>query len=215
MGKLKNILQEEKRNMPEYQYNFLYKKVMPGFIFVLGGALFTVILTVIFALTTNQCLIPIVVSILWGLTTIVLLVLLVINSRKLSKRLINDKTQEFEKKYKLVDYDKAVQHLSNRKIIKNSQILINDQYFPIDDCVMEFKCKTLSGAFYFNIIIAHKDNLSIFTAINLDKNSCTYFYNLREKMVNKDLFVLFVENKKRFLELLFRYNNEDKMSRHL
>ena len=38
MGKLKDILQEEKKNMPEYQYNFLYKKVMPGLIFVLGGA---------------------------------------------------------------------------------------------------------------------------------------------------------------------------------
>ena len=39
MGKIKEIIEIEKQNMPDYQFNFLYHRVMPGFIFVLGGAI--------------------------------------------------------------------------------------------------------------------------------------------------------------------------------
>lgn len=34
---IKETLAFEKANMPEYQYRFLCKRVMPGFFFVLGG----------------------------------------------------------------------------------------------------------------------------------------------------------------------------------
>ena len=37
MKEMKKIIQFEKENMPEYQYRFLYKRVLPGFFFVLGG----------------------------------------------------------------------------------------------------------------------------------------------------------------------------------
>ena len=39
MEKIKDIIAMEKQNMPDYQFKFLYHRVMPGFIFVLGGAI--------------------------------------------------------------------------------------------------------------------------------------------------------------------------------
>lgn len=38
MGKFKEIVKFEKENMPSYQYDFLYKRLLPGMIYVVGGA---------------------------------------------------------------------------------------------------------------------------------------------------------------------------------
>jgi len=107
MGKFKDIVKFEKENMPSYQYDFLYKRLLPGMIYVVGGALVVIILSIVLFFTTESDIIPIIPIIVWGIIVIPLLVLFVIHSKKMSLRLLQDKSNEFEKKYKTIDYKKV------------------------------------------------------------------------------------------------------------
>ena len=93
----------EKQNMPDYQFKFLYHRVMPGFIFVLGGVIIALSLGIGLYFITYSEFIPFIPLTLWGIATIILLMLFVIYGKKYSLMLIEDKSKEFEKVYKLVD----------------------------------------------------------------------------------------------------------------
>lgn len=53
MKKIKETVKFEKENMPQYQYDFLYKRILPGMIYIVGGALVSIILAIIMFLTTE------------------------------------------------------------------------------------------------------------------------------------------------------------------
>lgn len=216
MKRIKELVAEEKKNMPEYQYNFLYKRVFPGFIFVLGGAIVLPIIILIWGLTIDDYyIIPCLLVLFWLITTIVLTVLFVIKSKQLSQRLLDDKTQEFENKFQWIEYDVAVARLEKRKAIEGNEFIANDKKLAMNDCYMVFYCKTLGGAYYFNINIYDREYGNLFTVFHLDRESCTFFYDKKDAFVNKELFELFVRDKKTFLQLLYKYNDADKMLKHI
>lgn len=215
MGKFKEIITEEKKNMPDYQYKFLYHRVMPGFIFVLGGAVVVLVLGMILYFITRSEIIPFIPLIIWGLTTIVLYVLFIIYSKKYSKRLLTDKTKEFEKEFKLIEYNKAMEKLEKKKIIINDKLLIGKELYNLDDCNIFFFCKTLSGIYYFRIEIYRKIDNQLLSMLELDNCLCTYFSNKVHLIQNYELFELFLKNKKLFLEYLYKYNNGKKMNKKI
>ena len=51
--------------------------------------------------------------------------------------------------------------------------------------------------------------------ISLDENSCTYFYNHKTDLINYEVFELFVRDKRKFLELLYKYNDAEKILKHI
>ncbi len=158
MGRFKKIVQFEKENMPEYQYNYLYHGLLLGLVFVLGGALICVIFIVIGAIS-DIMLLGLIPVCLWGLVTIALLILFVVHTKKLSKRLTNDKTVEFENYYALIDYETAKNELAKENFIVDGKLIFEkeDDVFAaediysslqesidLEDCDIEFFCKTLS-----------------------------------------------------------------------
>ena len=64
MGKIKDIIEMEKQNMPDYQFKFLYHRVMPGFIFVLGGGIITLALGIGLYFITYSKFIPFIPNLL-------------------------------------------------------------------------------------------------------------------------------------------------------
>ncbi|MFA6627713.1 MAG: hypothetical protein WCT17_04205, partial [Bacilli bacterium] len=74
MNKIKEIVKFEKEYMPSYQYHFLYKRLLPGMIYVVGGALGVIILAIILFFTTESKIIPIIPVIVWGISVIPLLI---------------------------------------------------------------------------------------------------------------------------------------------
>lgn len=215
MGKFKEIISEEKKNMPDYQYKFLYHRVMPGFIFVLGGAVVVLVLGMILYFITRSEIIPFIPLIIWGLTTIVLYVLFIIYNKKYSKRLLIDKTKEFEKEFKLIEYNKAIEKLEKKKIIINDKLLIGKELYNLNDCNIFFFCKTLSGIYYFRIEVYRKIDNQLLSMLELDNCLCTYFSNKVHLIQNYELFELFLNNKKFFLEYLYKYNDVKKMNKKI
>lgn len=211
MGKFKEIIDIEKKNLPEYQYNFLYHRVMPGFIFILGGAIVALGLGSALYFIFHSELIFFIPLILWGIATIVLLILFVIYSRKYSIMLIDDKAKEFDKIYKLVDYDTAITKLKENKTIIDDTIFVGKSIYSFKDVNMFFFSKTLSGVYYFRIYIYNKNDNQFITYLELDKNLLSYFYNNLHLISNYELFELFVTDKKRFLKYLYKYNDINKM----
>lgn len=86
MGKFKKVVQFEKEHMPEYQYRFLYKRVLPSFFYILGGAVFALVWGMVFDFCTNLKVIPYIPLIIWMITTFVLLVLFIIYGKKNTNR---------------------------------------------------------------------------------------------------------------------------------
>lgn len=215
MSRIKEIIAEEKKNMPKYQFDFLYKRVMPGFFFVLGGGMVVVIFTIIFAIVNPNHIFPYIILGIWGIATIILLVLFVIKSKEVSKKLLNDKTLELEEKYKLCEYNEAVEYLEKQKLVIDNQIIIDDEMIPIKECDILFFCKTWSGAFYFYINFFDKETKFFMKQICLDKNSYTYFNNHKKDLINYEVFELFVRDKRKFLELLYKYNDAEKILKHI
>lgn len=211
MGKFKEIIDIEKKNLPEYQYNFLYHRVMPGFIFILGGAIVALGLGSALYFIFHSELIFFIPLILWGIATIVLLILFVIYNRKYSIMLIDDKAKELDKIYKLVDYDTAITKLKENKTIIDDTIFVGKSIYSFKDVNMFFFAKTLSGVYYFRIYIYNKNDNQFITYLELDKNLLSYFYNNLHLISNYELFELFVTDKKRFLKYLYKYNDINKM----
>ena len=211
MGKIKDIINIEKQNMPDYQFKFLYHRVMPGFIFVLGGAIIVLGLGVALYFLTYSEFIPFIPLILWGIATIVLLILFVIYGRKYSLMLIEDRTKEFEKEYKLVDYDKAIAKLEKNKLIIDDKLCIDNNMYSFKELNILFFCKTLSGAYYFRFEIYNRKNIQLIATLDLDKYLCTYFSKNLYLIRNHELFELFINDKAKFLNYLYKYNDVNKM----
>lgn len=215
MSKLKEIIQMEKENMPEYQFKFLYHRVMPGFIFVLGGGILTLVLGAIFNHVFTNEFISYIPLIIWAITTIVLLVLFVIYGKKYSRILNLDKEKEFTEKYKIIKLETAIENLKKKNIIVNNMLVVNGKYYPLHNCLIYFFSKTLSGKFYFRLEFYDIETHTPITMLELDQDICTYFVSNNYKIINQELFDLFNNDKKEFLKLLFKYNKPSKMQKKL
>ena len=217
MKKIKEIVKFEKENMPSYQYDFLYKRLLPGMFYVVGGALVVVILAIILFVTTESEIISIIPAILWGISVIPLLVLFVIHAKKMSLRLLQDKSNEFEKKYKIIDYKKASEKLEDKMLIKNNILYYDDMSIKLEECLVFFYAKTLSGDYSFSLLLYKKDepNSDAILILDLDSSLMTYFVNNTHLVYNQAAFLLFANDKKEFLRLLFKYNNQKKIDDYL
>lgn len=196
--------------MPDYQYKFLYHRLFPGFLFVVGGSIIVAIFVIISAIIENFLLgaIPLII---WLAGTLVLLILFVVYSKRVTARLIADKSKELEKIYAITDFETATQELAKKNLIIGGN-LISEEFGPIslDDCYIIFYCKTWSGAFYFQFDFYNQAHEGLI-GIEIDKNILTYFANRNERIENRQLFELFIENKEKFLKLLYKYNDFRKM----
>ncbi len=217
MGKFKNIAKFEKEHMPSYQYHFLYKRLLPGMIYVIGGALVVAVLAIILALTTESELVPFIPVILWGISVIPLLVLFVIHSKKNSNRLLFDKSKEFEQKYKVIEYRIAEEKLASESVIKENSLYFEDKEIRLEDCFIYFFAKTMSGAYAFSFVFFKKDTPEddAFLVLDLESNLMTYFLENIELIYNQSAFLLFARDKKEFLKLLFKYNDPKKIDQFL
>lgn len=217
MPKIREIINLEKKNMPAYQFHFLYHRVMPGFFYVIGGAIVVAILGVILSITTESEIIPLIPVIAWGISIFPLLILFVIGSRKVSIRLLIDKTNEFENKYKIVDYEVAKQQLIHESIIKDDRLIFEGKDIALKDCIIVFNCKTLSGIYSFTFVFIDKTkpNDEAVLIYNMEKNINSFFKENINLILNKEVYRLFLEDKKSFLKLLFKYNDPFKMEKFL
>ena len=217
MGKFQKIVKFEKEYMPSYQYDFLYKRLLPGIIYVVGGALVVIILAIILFFTTESEIIPIIPIIVWGISVIPLLVLFVIHSKKMSLRLLQDKTNEFDKKYKTIDYKKATEKLEDKMLIKDNTLYYDDMCINLEDCLVYFYAKTLSGAYSFSLLFYKKEEpiSDALLVLDLDNSLITYFVNNTYLIYNQSAFLLFANDKKEFLRLLLKYNNQKKIDDYL
>ena len=201
--------------MPDYQYRFLYKRVLPGFFFILLGAIFVSAWGIIFDLCTDFQILPFIPLIIWVLTTFVLLVLYVVYGRKYTNRLICDKAEEFEEKYNLVERQEAVSFLEQQGLIVDNSVVVNGKQICLDDCLIVFHCKTLSGVYYFAFGVYSKQSGEELIVLSADKYLCSYFNQATSAIMNWRLFALFLSNKRKFIKLLLRYNDEVKMEKHI
>ncbi len=215
MGKLQQTLQLEKENMPDYQYRFLYKRVMPGFFYILGGAIFVLVLGIVLDFCTDLKILPYIPLIIWMITTFILLVLFIIYGKKNTNRLICEKTAEFEKQYHLIARENAIKILEKNRIIINNCLILEADCIPLDDCLIVFHCKTISGVYNFGLGFYSKHNGHILSYLALDNAVCSYFNQGENVVVNDRLFSLFLLDKRKFMQLLLRYNDEVKMEKHI
>ena len=230
MGKFKDIVQFEKKNMPPYQWNFLYRRCLPSLFFIIGGAIVAAIFATVGSALEIDLLAFIPVG-LYAATTLVLIILLAVYGKKVSKRLLIDKTYELEQLYALSDLETATQNLEKDNVIINDEIVVypegfeNDQPFDelellpqrikLQDCDVFFYCKTWSGAFYFRLYVLTKDDHTLIRYVDIDKNVFCYFAHNANLIANRQLFQLFVDDKESFLKLLYKYNDNKKMENHL
>ena len=215
MGKFKKVVQFEKEHMPEYQYRFLYKRVLPSFFYILGGAVFVLVWGMVFDFCTNLKVVPYIPLIIWMITTFVLLVLFIIYGKKNTNRLICEKTAEFEKQYHLIARETAIELLEKNRIIINNCLILEADCIPLDDCLIIFHCKTISGVYYFGLGFYSKHNGDNLAYLELDNAVCSYFNQGENAVVNDRLFSLFLFDKRKFMQLLLRYNDEVKMEKHI
>ena len=201
--------------MPEYQYRFLYKRVLPGFFFVLGGAIFVLLIGIILDYCTDFKILPFIPLLIWGITTLVLLVLYVIYGKKYTNRLISEKALEFDSKYHVVETQEAVDFLEQQGMIVDACIIANGQHIRLEDCFVVFHCKTVSGVYYFAFGFYSKHNNEQLEVLTADKYLCSYFKQYNCSIINRKLFELFLSDKRKFMQLLLQYNDEAKMEKHI
>lgn len=199
--------------MPSYQYNFLYKRVLPGFIFVVGGAIVVLIVGLILGFTVGEsyAFIPLV---LWGLGVVICLVLFVISSRKLTTRLINDKTDELEKYFVECNRDEATAQLNSLGVTDMSIVADDGTLVEMSQCIVLFDCFVVSGKICLSMLFVSAMGVYL-RSLPLDKYSYTWFAHNIDLIANKQLFQLFIDDKREFLKLLYKYNNSEKMTRKL
>lgn len=223
MGKFKKTMAFEKENMPEYQYNFLYHRVGPGFIFVLGGALICVIFVIIGAVL-NKMLLGLIPFCLWVVVTFILLFLFVVYFKKMTKRLENDKTKEFEDYYTLIDYETAKNEMAKENFIKDGKLILQcenedgsttQETINLEDCEIYFFCFVRSGVYYLMLEFYRKADNESLMSTTIDKNNYTFFAHNIDLIKNDKLFRLFIEDKREFTKLLLKYNSSYKMEKKI
>ena len=204
MGRFREIIEQERTVMPDYQYRFLYKRVMPWLIVWLVGMFVALGASIAIGFLTDgsgYTFIPVGV---WGVWTIILSVLYAVGSRKIAARLIFDRTQEFKDKFPSVDFAVAAAHLEKERIIVDGAVRTEGRYLPLSECKLYFFAQVAAGYVSVSVQGYSESNRAIF-GIPLDEYSCAYFAGSNYDFVNRELFDLFVRDKETFLRLLFRY----------
>lgn len=216
-SKIKKTMDIEKANMPSYQYNFLYKRVMPGLLYFIGGAIIVIILCVVLSVVSDSDFVPLIPVMIWAIGAVPLLVLFVVHSKRLSTRLILDKTKEFDEKYQIISYEIAQKKLDEGHFIQGDRLIYDGNDIALRDCIVYFYAKTLSGIYSFSFVFYKKshpiDNALLIQ--DLDNFNYTYFNQNIDYIFNKYGFQLFLYDKKEFLRLLLKFNDPNKIESFL
>lgn len=115
---IKSIIAKERENMPEYQYNFLYKRVMPGFVFVIGGAIVVFIACLLIEHFTKNEIVAFIPFIAWAVTVAVLLVLFVTGTLRLNRRIDADNLKRLNERFYITDSAEAEEKMRCEGITK-------------------------------------------------------------------------------------------------
>lgn len=140
-----------------------------------------------------------------------LLILFCIYGKKISLRLIEEKTKEIQKKYAQIEFAKAVADLADQSLIVNNAFILDQAAVPLENCMIYFFCKTVSGKFEFYLFIYDCKSLELLHMYELNDRLCTFFEKDRSHFLNRALFDLFLQDKNKFLKLLYKYNDPEKM----
>lgn len=213
MGKFKDIINLEKQNMPDYQFKFLYKQVLPGMVYFIGGAILSLVLGFLIGWITSSEFWGVIPVIVWAIGCVVLLILFVVKSKELSKRLIDDKTRELNEKFNSVDYQKSVDKLISKGFL--SCDLSTIARFPIEELTIIFDGYTLLGRINLRFIFNLKDTGKTVYMVKMDEDNYSFFSGNIDLIENRLLFETFIKDKRKFLQLLYRYNNRIKMEKAL
>lgn len=135
----------------------------------------------------------------------------------MSLRLLQDKSNEFEKKYKTIDYKKAIAKLEDKLLIKDNTLYYDEESIKLEDCIVYFYAKTFSGGYSFSLLFYKKEEpiSDALLVLDLDNSLITYFANNTYLIYNQSAFLLFVNDKKEFLRLLLKYNDHKKIDDYL
>lgn len=208
---LLEILKFEKENMPKAQWNL--EKFLIYFIAVLlGGAILALIAGLIIGFTTDgegvYFLIPVFV---WVGITAIMCGVLIVKSKKAKAEMREFYCDKISAEFVAADCEEAKQKLIDGGIINDKGFIIPetaewaaDGLIPYGDAKFEFVAYVLSGALFLNV-----------GPIALDADAYNFFRNNREMIVNKKVFDLFCDDKKKFVDLLVRYNSAAKIEQKL
>ncbi len=206
---IKSIIAKERENMPEYQYNFLYKRVMPGFVFVIGGAIVVFIACLLIEHFTKNEIVAFIPFIAWAVTVAVLLVLFVTGTLRLNRRIDADNLKRLNERFYITDSAEAEEKMRCEGITKDSWS-INGLTVPLSECDVIFFFYDNYGSINFSMLFAN-DNFNLLYALDLDAYSYTWFVNNIEIVRNKEVFGMLVKDKEKFITLYRRYKNPEKM----
>ena len=209
MRKIRETIQQEKENMPTYQFNFLYNtlpRIMSFVFFILiVGVISTAILS---EYLENELLyaLPLICAVL---LSIPFFIHLIKTGRKVRGRLVEEKTHDFEQKYPLLPFEVAKEILEQEGIIKDHLAIIYENSYRIKELYTVFIGYTISGLYTFGFGFNHKDFEEPWY-LELDSPTLSYYYHRLELVSNGEILKLFVEDKKLYVKLLLKYNGDIK-----
>lgn len=160
-GKFRKILEEERRNMPSYQFDFCYKKFIPGFISIVVGGVVALIAYLMLkdAVDERFAIIP---FLLWILQVLICSVLFLSSYFKMSARLVEDKAIELEDQFVLCEIDIAEEQLIFDGLTTDGIVVSDSCVVPWTRCSISFECMYTLGkvelyfAFFIkNVVLRH------------------------------------------------------------
>lgn len=217
--KVKEVLKFEKENMPDFQWK--YEKFLFAFLLIwLGGAILTLIASMIIGFVSGESgglwYIPLII---WGSALFVTLVIFVIKTKKVRRKLIAFQTEKLSREFYITDYSKAKQKLLDKQKISADGLIIEaDDIFessiiPFEQVRMLFNPRFWGGKLFLDFIMQDASGRFVIEELNND------FYNFLTHhssfIVNLNLFQLFCEDKEKFVKLLLKYNNASKIEKKL
>jgi hypothetical protein len=195
-------------NYPKYVNDFLYKKSIPGFIFIMILGVVTFLLDITFgvvygksAFITIHCI---------TISYFIITALLVLYFLHYLFAYTNKYT--FEKAQLLSNYQ-VIDNIDNDNLNK---VFLDDKLIELDthlkDLDIFFEAYTKDGFIDLGFLFKKNDK-SIYK--DLDVELLTYMYNHIDYIYNKEAFKLFINDKYHFLKYLFKYNDTSKIEMKL
>ena len=214
----KEALKFEKENMPDFQWKF--EKFVLAFVAVfLGGAILAIGASLLIDLVSGEkgalwC-IPIVV---WGCVALGMLIPLVIMSKKVKRQLVRYHSDKLLQEFYDTDYSEARQKMFDSEKITEEGFVISSEdetnvTIPFDKVSIIFNPRFWGGKLFLEIVLIDKSG-GVFIDY-LDNSYYNFLIRHIHLIRNEPIFELFDKDKERFVKMLLRYNNAQKIERKL
>lgn len=212
--KLKEILKNERENLPDYCLKYNRTVVIPFAVLFIAGPLIVLAVSIPLGIKYEEHILTFVPLIAWTAVLAVFTALYAVIGKRVKKRLIEDRAAELEETFKDIPLDEAAEILKKDRVINDNGFICADKEgfgetaVPFGEACFAFGFYVEYTKIILNIAVGRNGSEEVSAVFALDGTLYNFLIKKGFDLSGNYVFDLLISDKKKFAEMLLNRKNK-------